>query len=169
MISLIFFRNSNGSHGTVGRTTVFWSGRYVFESQPSPTFLIITTENLDSPSLLSPLIHKLFRSWKSSETQHTRFSPTKFFGTARQKFFYRKSWFSPLRLKIFRYPKLSETQKGSCSKFFGTMRQNFSNGKSWYTLAEITENTVGTDVCKNSLKTNKTVVLSLTVCKSLSK
>ena len=35
-------------------------------------------------------------------------SPTKFFGTARQKIFYRKSRFSPLRHKIFRYPKLSE-------------------------------------------------------------
>ena len=167
MISLTFVRNSNGSHGTVGRTTRFWSGRYGFESQPSPTFLIITTENLATHSLLPPLIHELFRSWKSSETQHTRF-PYELFGTARQKIFYRNSWFSPLRHKIFRYPKLSETEMGSCSKFFGTMRQKFSNGKSWYPLAEITENTVGIDVCKNSLKTNKTVVLFLTVCKSLS-
>ena len=52
--------HSNGYHGTVDRTTRFWSGRYGFESQPSPTFLIITTENLDTPSLLPPLIHKLF-------------------------------------------------------------------------------------------------------------
>ena len=54
MISLTFVRNSNGSHGTVGRTTGFWSGRYGFESQPSHTFLIIGTENHDTPSLLSP-------------------------------------------------------------------------------------------------------------------
>ena len=32
--------HSNGSHGTVGKTTRFGSGRYGFESQPSPTFLI---------------------------------------------------------------------------------------------------------------------------------
>ena len=32
MISLTFVRNSNGSNGTVGRTTVFWSARYGFES-----------------------------------------------------------------------------------------------------------------------------------------
>ena len=32
MISLTFFRNSNGSHGTVGTTTGFWDGRSVFES-----------------------------------------------------------------------------------------------------------------------------------------
>ena len=86
MISLTFFRNSNGSHGTVGRTTGFWSGRYVFESQPSPAFLIITTENLDSPSLLSPPIHKLFRSWKYSETQHTRV-PLRNFSVLRDKNF----------------------------------------------------------------------------------
>ena len=128
--------HSNGYHGTVGRTTWFWSGRYGFESQSSPTFLIFTTENLDTP-FPPPFIHKLFRSWKSSETQQNKGSPTKFFGTARQKILYRKSWFSPLRHKIFRCPKLSETQKGSSSKFFGTMRQKFSNGKPWYRLAEI--------------------------------
>ena len=94
-----------------------------------------------------------------SNTAH-KGSPTNFSGTARQKFFYRKSWFSPLRHKIFRHPKLSETQKGSCSKFFGTMRQKFSKGKSWYPLAAITEISGGIDVCKNSLKTKiKTVVL----------
>ena len=140
---------SNGYHGTVGRTTGFWSGRYGFESQPSPTFLIFTTENLDTPFPPSPpLIHKLFRSWKCSETQHTRVPPTKFFCTARQRIFYRKFGFSPLRHKIFRCPKLSETQKGSSSKFFGTMRQIFSNGKSWYRLAEITEISGGVDVWK---------------------
>ena len=140
--------HSNGYHGTVGRTTGFWSGRYGFESQSSPTFLFFTTENLDSPSLLSPLIHKLFRSWKSSETQHTRVPLRNFSVLRDKKCFHRKSWFSPLRHKTFRCPKLSKTQKGSCSKFFGTMRQNFSNGKSWYRLAEITEISGGLDVWK---------------------
>ena len=149
MISLTFVRSSNGSHGTVGRTTLVWSGRYGFESQPSPTFLIITTENLDTPSLL-PLLSLNFLLLKIFWNTAHKGSPTKFFGTARQKILYRKSWFSPLRHKIFRYPKLSETQKGSSSKFFGTMRQKFSNGKSWYRLAEITEISGGIDVCKNS-------------------
>ena len=107
MISLTFVRSSNGSHGTVGRTTVVWSGSYGFESQPSPTFLIITTENLDTPSLL-PLLSLNFLLLKIFWNTAHKGSPTKFFGTARQKIFYRKSRFSPLRHKIFRYPKLSE-------------------------------------------------------------
>ena len=78
--------HSNGYHGTVGRTTGFWSGRYGFESQPSPTSLIITTEMLDTHSLLPPLIHEHFRSWKSSETQHTRV-PLRNFSVLRDKDF----------------------------------------------------------------------------------
>ena len=78
---------SNGYHGTVVRTTGFWSGRYGFESQPSPSFLIFTTENLDTPFPPSPpLIHKLFRSWKCSETQHTRV-PLRNFSVLRDKEF----------------------------------------------------------------------------------
>ena len=63
----------NGSHGTMGRTTGFWSGRFGFESQILRTFfnLHITTENRDTP--LSPsFIHKLLRYRKLSETQHRR-------------------------------------------------------------------------------------------------
>ena len=59
-------------------------------------------------------------------------SPTKFFGTARQKDFDRKLWYSRLRRKIFRYSKLSETQKGSSTKWFSTVRQNNFDRKSWY-------------------------------------
>ena len=42
--------HSNGSHGTMGRTTGFWSGRFGFESQPFSTFfnLFNTTENRDT-------------------------------------------------------------------------------------------------------------------------
>ena len=56
-------------------------GRSGFESQPSPTFfnLNITTENRDTPLL----ILNIFRYQKFSETQ--KGSPTKFFGTLRQK------------------------------------------------------------------------------------
>ena len=57
---------------------------------------------------------------------------TKFFGTVRQKIFYRKSWYSPLRHKVFRYPKFSETQTGSSTKFFGTVRPKIFDGKTWY-------------------------------------
>ena len=78
--------HSNGYHGTAGRTTGFWSGRYWFESQPSHTFLIFTTENLDAPFLPPPLIHKLFRSWISSETQRTRV-PLRNFSVLRDKEF----------------------------------------------------------------------------------
>ena len=51
MILLTFARNSNCSHGTVGRTTGFWSARYGFESQPLPPLFnfINTTENRDTP------------------------------------------------------------------------------------------------------------------------
>ena len=52
----------------------------------------------------------------------------------RQKIFDGKWWYSPLRHQIFRYPKLSETQKGSSTKWFGTVRQNNFDGKSWYSL-----------------------------------
>ena len=148
MISLTFVRNSNRSHGTVGRTTGFWSGRYGFESQPSPTFLIITTENLDIPSHLPPSYPKTFSLLEIFWNTAHKGSPTNFFCTARQRIFYRKSWFSPLRHKIFRCPKLSETQKGSSSKFFGNLKQKFSNAKLWYRLAEITEISGGLDVWK---------------------
>ena len=88
MNSLTFVRNSNDSHGTVGRTTGFRSGGYGFESQPLPPFLnlIITTENRDTAS---PLMHEKFRYQKFSETR--KGSPTKFFGTVRQKTIDRKS------------------------------------------------------------------------------
>ena len=49
-------------------------------------------------------------------------SPTKFFGTVRQKIFDGKSWHNSLKHEIFPYPKLV-TLKGSPSKFFGTVRQ----------------------------------------------
>ena len=54
MIWLTFIRISDSSHGTVGRATGLWVGRYEFESQPSLTFLnfINTMENRDTPALL---------------------------------------------------------------------------------------------------------------------
>ena len=84
MISLTFVRSSNGSHGTVGRTTVVWSGRYGFESQPSPTFLIITTENLDTPPSSPPLIFKLFAPENLLKLKHSRV-PLRNFSVLRDK------------------------------------------------------------------------------------
>ena len=59
-------------------------------------------------------------------------SSAKYFGTVRQKIFDGKSWHIPLKHKIFRYQKFSETPKVSPTKFFGTVRQNNFDGKSWY-------------------------------------
>ena len=129
MISLTFVRSSKGSHGTVGRTTLVSSGRYGFESQPSPTFLIITTENSETPPLLPPLIFKLFRSWKSSETQHTRV-PLRFFSVLRdKKFSIENRDFTLLGIKFFDTRNLL---KGSSTKCCDTVRQNNFDGKSWY-------------------------------------
>ena len=64
-------------------------------------------------------------------------SPTKFFGTVRQKIFDRKSWYSlfpPSSVihNFFRYKKFCETQKGSTTKFFDTVRQQIFYWKWWY-------------------------------------
>ena len=122
--------HSKGSHGTVGRTTGFWSGRYGFESQPSPTFLtIFTTENRETPPLLPPLIFKLFRSWKSSETQHTRV-PLRFFSVLRdKKFSIENRDFTLLGIKFF---DTRNFLKGSSTKCFDTVRPNKFDRKSWY-------------------------------------
>ena len=79
-VSLTFVRNSNGSRGTVGRTTGFWSARYGFESQPSPTFLtIITTENRDTPPLLPPLLSLNFFAPGNLLKHSTQGFPCEFF------------------------------------------------------------------------------------------
>ena len=86
----------------------------------------ILTENRDAPSLLpsSLLIHKFFRSQKFCETQ--KGYPTKFFGTARQQIFYRKSWYSPHRHKIFRYPKLMKHWRVPLPTFLALWDKKFS-------------------------------------------
>ena len=81
MISLTFVTNSNGSHGTVGKTTGFSSGRYGFESQLLPTLynLTITTENCDTPTIT----HEKFQYQNSSEAR--KGSYTKFFWYCEKK------------------------------------------------------------------------------------
>ena len=58
-------------------------------------------ENRDAAPLS---MHEHFRYHNVFETQ--KGSPRKFFGTVRQKFFDRKSWYTPVVHKIFPYPKL---------------------------------------------------------------
>ena len=76
-----------------------------------------------------PLIHKLFRSWKSSETQHTRV-PLRNFSALRDKnFSIENRDFPLLGLKFF---DTRNFLKGSSTKCFDTVRQNIFDGKSWY-------------------------------------
>ena len=86
--------------------------------------------NLIPPSLM----HKIFRYPKLFDTP--KCSPTKFFGTLRQKIFEGVFDTAPyptfLSIIFFRYQKFSETKKGSLTKFFGTVRQQVFYRKSWY-------------------------------------
>ena len=68
----------------------------------------ISTENLDTPP--SPLIHKLFRYRKFSETQRRRFQLWNFWALW-DKRFSTENLDAPLIHKLFRYRKFSETQQ----------------------------------------------------------
>ncbi len=72
----------------------------------------IFDENLDTPP--SPLIHKLFRYRKFSETHRRMFQLRNFSAMWDKKIFDGKSWYSPLPPLIhtlFRYRKFSETHR----------------------------------------------------------
>ena len=88
----------------------------------------VLAENCDppAPSFLTLTFFDSRNQW------NTKDSATKFFGTVRQKIFYRKTWYSLLTQKTCRHPKFYETQKGSSTKWFGTVRQNNFDGKSWW-------------------------------------
>ena len=91
------------------------------------------------PSFPSPLVHEVFRYQKFCETQ--KVSPTKFFGTVRQQIFYRKSWYSPFRHKIFRYVKLSDARIPLRND--SVLRQNFWNTEGFlYEIFRYCETTV---------------------------
>ena len=99
-----------------------------------------STEDLDTPtphptpSPPHPLIHKLFRYQKFSETQIRRVPLRNFSALWDKETFDKESWYSPSPLihKFFRYQKFCETQKGSPMKFFGTVRQKKFNKRSWH-------------------------------------
>ena len=80
--SLAFVRNSNGSHGTVGRTTGFSSGKFGFRSQLLPTFfnLIITMGNRNTPPPPLFLCMKSFDTRSFLEPGRVRLRNLKFFG-----------------------------------------------------------------------------------------
>ena len=82
----------------------------------------LLTKNRDTPP--SPLIHKFFRYQKICETP--KGSPTKIFGTVREQIFYRKSWYSPHRHKVFRYPKLMKHWRVPLQKFSALWGKKFS-------------------------------------------
>ena len=114
MISLTFVRNSNGSHGTVGRTTGFWSGRYRSESQPLPTFL----KYYDAKLWYRPRSY----AWKFSIPEffwNQEGFPHEIFWDSETKQFRRKIVILAPSLisNIFRYPKLVTHLKVSLRKF----------------------------------------------------
>ena len=82
--------------------------------------------SLPPPLLLNKIFFDTIKLWEKKG------SPTKFFGTVRQQIFFRKLWCSPLRHKVFPYPKFSETQTGSLTKFFGNVRKKNFDTKSWH-------------------------------------
>ena len=86
-----------------------------------------STENRDIPLLSIKFYDSIFFETKMAP-------PRCFLVLWDNIFFCRKSWYSPLRHKVFRHPKLSETQKGSSMNFFGTVRRKIFDGKSWYSF-----------------------------------
>ena len=122
MIPLTFVRNSNGSHGIVGRTTWVWSGRSGFENQPLPTFLklIIQMENHD----IAPLLVCMKR-FDTRVFLKPRRVPLWNFSVLWDKKYPSENSDTPSSLpvpplihKVFRSQKFSEAQKGSSMKFF---------------------------------------------------
>ena len=113
-----------------------WVGQHWFEavdtgSNPSLHlhFKLLRRKILILPPSSPPLIFKLFRSWKSSETQHTRV-PLRNFSVLRDKnFSIENRDFPLLGIKFF---DTRNFLKGSSTKCFDTVRSNIFGGKSWY-------------------------------------
>ncbi len=63
---------------------------------------------------LLPLLRLFFKTFSLADllwnTSQKDFSPTKIFGTVRQKTFHENSWYSPFFSKLFSLPECSETQ-----------------------------------------------------------
>ena len=114
---LFSFKNKWQDNSKV-RTTRFSSIRFEVQVTIVPNIFTIYPQHFLMPEISEAL----------------QGSPTKFFGTVRQKNFDGKSWYSPpLTHKLFRYRKLSETaQKGSLRNFLALWDKKNFDGKSWY-------------------------------------
>ena len=84
------------------------------------------------PNPLRLVIQKKFRYQKFCETQ--KFSPTKFFGTVRQRILNEDRDIPLCCKKNFRYQKIFKAQKASSTNFFGTIKQQIFVGISGYSL-----------------------------------
>ena len=97
---------------------------------PLPNFSALwdrhfSTENRDTPSSPPPSYPKVF-SIPESFWNKEGFPYEVFSVLWDNNFFYRKSWYSPLMHKVFRYPKFSETHTVCSTKFFVLWDENFS-------------------------------------------
>ena len=113
------------------RTAWFWSGSSRARVCIVPNIL---RRRIVTPLPSTPLIHKSFRYQDFSETQNG--SPTMMFGTVRQKIVYRKSCYHPAftenrdiprMQKIYRYPKIYQTEKGPLRSFSVKWYNNLSD------------------------------------------
>ena len=125
MISLTFVKNSNGSHGTVDRTTGFWSARYGFESTAfTYTFKF---DYHDGKSWYSPppLSIKVLATRKFLK-QSTEGFPQRNFSVPRRKIFDGNSWYYPTSHPwTFPLPEFfwNTARWGSRTKSFCIVRQ----------------------------------------------
>ena len=132
------------------------------EGFPHELFLVLWDKNISTENHGTPNIHKIFDI--RTVLKHIRV-PLQTFGTARQNSFNTKSWYTPFMLNFCRYPKISETMKGSPTKGFCTVRKKINktvilllSKKSWHQNAHETQNGTPMDIfgtVKQKLSTEK--------------
>ena len=117
------------SHGTVGRTKGFWSGRYRFKTQALPTF----SNKLLRKQTVIPRPPPPPHLWcmKSLDTRIFLKHRTVPLLSVRNSTESRDRRPALLILETFRTQKLFWTQGGSLTIFFGTVRQQIFDGGSW--------------------------------------
>ena len=110
LLSMKFFDTRNlvkHRRSPLRNFSVLWDNRFSIENRDIP---LLGIKFFDTWNFLTQgFLYEMIRYWdKTSETQ--KGSSTKFIGTVRQQFFYRKSWYSPLIHKIFRYQNFLPTK-----------------------------------------------------------
>ena len=116
---------------------IFFDTRNYCNSEEFPygNFRQCETKKSDGKSWYSPPHPlSLIQTFSVPEISETlKGSPTKLFGTVRQKIFDRKSWNSPPPLmQTFSTPEIIPTVKDSPTQIFGIVRRKIFDGKSWY-------------------------------------